>query len=200
MSSFQDKIAYLSHGGPVMVLIIISSIICLAMIIERWFALRRSRIFPASFLKEVEILAAQKKVSEILSLSRSHDNPVARILTQGLSADGKTQEKKLESAGKAEVLRMEKFLDLIGLLATVGPLIGLLGTVTGMINTFGIISSIGIGDPTKLSSGIAEALLNTAGGLIVAIPAYIAQKWYYRKVDGYAFELEQAIEKITDQL
>ncbi len=200
MSTLQERIAYLSHGGPVMVLIILCSIICLALIVERWFYLRRSNIFPQSFLKEVDSLARQKKTTEIISLSRSHDNPVARVLAEGLSANPQDQEKRFETAGKIEVLRMEKYLDMIGLLATIGPLVGLLGTVTGMINTFGIISSLGVGDPTKLSSGIAEALLNTAGGLIVAIPAYVAQKWYYRKVDAYTFELEQTVQNAIDQL
>lgn len=198
--SLQERIAYLSHGGPVMVLLIISSMICLSLIIERWFSLRRDKILPRAFINEIESLAQQKKQSEIISLSRSHNNPVARILVEGFGGSNEDRQKNLDMAGKAEVMRMEKFLDLLGLLATVGPLIGLLGTVTGMINTFGVISASGVGDPTKLSAGISEALLNTAGGLIVAIPAYISQKWYYRKIDGYTFELERIIQKTVDQL
>jgi biopolymer transport protein ExbB len=199
-TSLQERIAYLSHGGPVMVLLIVCSMICLALIIERWIALRRSNILPLAFIKEVAILASQKKTAEIISLSRSHDNPVARILAAGLSASSDDNEKKFEAAGKFEVMNMEKFLDILGLLATLGPLIGLLGTVTGMINTFGVIEKVGVGDPLKLSAGIAEALLNTAGGLLVAIPAYIAQKLYYRKIDRYSFELEQVIQKTVDEL
>lgn len=183
-----------------MVLLIVCSMICLALIIERWIALRRSNILPLAFIKEVAILASQKKTAEIISLSRSHDNPVARILAAGLSASSDDNEKKFEAAGKFEVMNMEKFLDILGLLATLGPLIGLLGTVTGMINTFGVIEKVGVGDPLKLSAGIAEALLNTAGGLLVAIPAYIAQKLYYRKIDRYSFELEQVIQKTVDEL
>lgn len=79
-TSFQDRITFLSHGGPVMILLIISSLICLSFIIERWFSLRREKILPSGFLKEVQHLAAQKKTAEIISLSRSHNNPVARIL------------------------------------------------------------------------------------------------------------------------
>jgi biopolymer transport protein ExbB len=199
-TSLQERIAYLSHGGPVMVLLIISSLICLSLIIERWFALRRDKVLPHAFIHEVENLASQKKQSEIISLSRSHDNSVARILASGLSATTQDQQKKLEAAGKFEVMNMEKYLDILGLLATLGPLIGLLGTVTGMINTFGVIEKVGVGDPLKLSAGIAEALLNTAGGLIVAIPAYIAQKLYYRKIDRYTFELEQITQGVMDEL
>ena len=183
-----------------MILLIISSLICLSFIIERWFSLRREKILPSGFINEVQNLAAQKKVSEILSLSRSHNNPVARILIEGLSAKPQDQEKKLEAAGKFEVMNMEKYLDILGILATLGPLIGLLGTVTGMINTFGVFEKVVVGDPLKLSAGIAEALLNTAGGLLVAIPAYIAQKLYYRKVDRYSFELEQVIQNTVDEL
>lgn len=183
-----------------MVLIAISSIICLALIIERWFALQRKKIFPPAFLQEADSLARQKKTAELISLSRSHDNSVARILAEGLSAAPQDQEKKLEAAGKIEVMNLEKYLDILGLLATIGPLLGLLGTVTGMINTFGVIEKVGVGDPLKLSAGIAEALLNTAGGLIVAIPAYICQKLYYRKIDRYSVELEQTIQRFSDNL
>ncbi|MCC7460662.1 MAG: MotA/TolQ/ExbB proton channel family protein [Proteobacteria bacterium] len=199
-TSLQERIAYLSHGGPVMVLLIISSLICLSLIIERWFALRREKILPQAFIHEVESLAAQKKQSEIVSLSRSHDNSVAHILVEGLSGNPQDREKRMEAAGKAEVMRLEKYLDLLGLLATLGPLMGLLGTVTGMINTFGVIEKVGVGDPLKLSAGIAEALLNTAGGLIVAIPAYIAQKLYYRKIDRYTFELERITQNVVNEL
>jgi biopolymer transport protein ExbB len=199
-TSLSERITYLSHGGPVMILLIISSLICLSFIIERWFSLRREKILPSGFINEVQNLAAQKKVAEILSLSRSHNNPVARILIAGFSSTPQDREKKLEAAGKFEVMNMEKYLDILGLLATIGPLLGLLGTVTGMINTFGVIEKVGVGDPLKLSAGIAEALLNTAGGLIVAIPAYIFQKWYYRKVDRYSYELEQVIQGTVDEL
>ncbi len=181
-------------------LIIVCSLICVAFIIERWFSLRREKLFPTPFLKQVESLSHQKKVSEIISLSKSHDNPIANILSEGLESQSTDMEKKLEQLGKYEVTRMEKNLDWLGLLATIGPLLGLLGTVTGMINTFGVIEKVGIGDPLKLSAGIAEALLNTAGGLVVAIPAYVFQRVYYRKVDEYTAFMEKFIQDIVETL
>lgn len=199
MSSLQERIAYLSHGGPVMGLLIICSLICVALIIERWFSLQREKLFPTPFLKEVESLSHQKKTSEIISLSKSHDNPIANILV-GLGDTSGDTDKKIEQLGKYEVTRMEKNLDWLGLLATIGPLLGLLGTVTGMITTFGVIEKVGIGDPLKLSAGIAEALLNTAGGLIVAIPAYVFQRVYYRKVDQYTAFMEKFIQDIVETL
>lgn len=198
--SLQGKIEYLSRGGPVMGLIFLSSLICVALIVERWFSLRRSRVFPPSFLKEVESLALEKKTPEIISLSRSHENPIANILKEGLATSPENREKKMEQLGKYEVVHLEKFLDLLGLLATIGPLLGLLGTVTGMIRTFGVIENSGVGDPLRLSGGIAEALLNTAGGLLVAIPAYIFQRWFYRKVDTYSAFMEKYIQNISDLL
>lgn len=196
--SLNERIAYLSRGGPVMGLIILSSMICVALIIERWFSLRREKLFPRSFLNEVEHLAEQKKTEELISLSRSHENPVARILREGLTVPLSEREKKVEQLGKYEVMKMEKFLDMLGLLATVGPLLGLLGTVTGMIRTFGVIEKTGIGDPLKLSGGIAEALLNTAGGLVVAIPAYIFQRWFFRKIDHHTAFMEKYVQRIFD--
>ncbi len=194
IESLRHTYHYLSNGGPVMALIFLASIVCIALILERAFSLRRGKILPKRFFSEIDAMIAEKKFSEAAALCRTSDAPLAKILTAGFAVSN--EEKKeiqeaFEMAGRRESSRLEQNLDLLGTLAAVGPLLGLLGTVTGMIRTFGVIRVIGVGDPLQLSGGIAEALLNTAGGLVVGIPALIAQRYFLRKVDRFILEMEE---------
>ena len=84
--SLQSRIEYISRGGPVMGFIFLASILCVAIVFERWFSLRQRRLFPPSFLNEVRNLAEKGKFQELISLCRSHENPVARVLREGLVA------------------------------------------------------------------------------------------------------------------
>lgn len=194
---------YLSHGGPVMAFIFAASVVCVALILERWIALRREKIVPYLLISEIETLAREKKFSEVSALCRASKTPLARILSAGLAISQKEKSEvreAVELSGRREATRLEHNLDLLGTLAAVGPLLGLLGTVTGMIRTFGVIRMIGVGDPMQLSGGIAEALLNTAGGLIVGIPALIAQRFFFRKVDQFVLEMEEFAQMILNLL
>jgi biopolymer transport protein ExbB len=194
---------YLSHGGPVMLLISLASVVCLALVIERSVSLRRTKVMPEKLLTELEALSKEKKFSEVATLCRTSDTPLARVLSAGLAVSSKERaeiRETLELSGRREVSRLDKNLDLLGTLAAVGPLLGLLGTVTGMIRTFGVIRVIGVGDPLQLSGGIAEALLNTAGGLVVGIPALIAQRMFLRKVDGFILEMEEFAQMVLNLL
>lgn len=194
MEAIGDTYQYLARGGPVMGLIGIASIVCIALIIERWRALRAEQIVPNKLISEIEFLAKEQKVSEVLTLCRTSDTSLARILSSGLSILQKQKteiQTTMEMAGRREASELERNLDLLGTLAAVGPLLGLLGTVTGMIQTFGVIRIIGVGDPLQLSGGIAEALLNTAGGLTVGIPALIFQRYYFHRVDRFLLQMEE---------
>ncbi len=185
---------YLARGGPVMAVIFLASIVALTLIIERFLSLRKEKVFPPKLMDELEHLAEKKKVSEMLALCRASDNSLARVVGGGLRAleESPAEAKEaFEMAGRKELGFLEKNLDYIGILAAVGPLLGLLGTVTGMIQTFGVIRVIGVGDPLKLSGGIAEALLNTAAGLLVGIPALIFHRYFLHRVDGFILRLEE---------
>jgi len=185
---------YLSPGGPVMGLIVVASIVCVTLIIERLRSLRRQNVLPKKLLSQIQELASEKKFSEVLALCRSSDTPLARILTTGLTQMDKNRkevEGAMEFVGKREASDLEKNLDHLGTLAAVGPLLGLFGTVTGMIQTFGVIRVAGVGDPLQLSGGIAEALLNTAGGMVVGIPALVFHRIFFRRVDRFVLEMEE---------
>jgi len=190
---------FLSRGGPVMAILAVASVLCLALIFERWHSLRRRKIFPVRFLSEIENLLREGKISETLTLCRTSDLGVARLISTGLALkDAPSQESKeeLEGAGRREASILERNLDFLGTLAAAGPLVGLLGTVIGMIRTFGVVALTGVGDPLKLSGGIAEALLCTVGGLVVGIPALVAQQYFLHKVDRFMIEMEEFVTRV----
>lgn len=177
--------------------IVLSSMIALTLIIERWRALSRKKIFPESFINEIHSLLDKGQIEAMWSLSKTHESPIARILADSLDVtDPQQMEEKMQQSGRKQAVVLEKNLEFLGVIASIAPLLGLLGTVTGMIQTFDVIKVIGVGDPLKLSGGIAEALLNTAGGLIVAIPAFVFQRLYYRRVENYVMEMEDFIQSV----
>ena len=181
-----------------MILILLASILCITLIIERLWSLRRKKILPTKILSELDQLIRGGKKSDIVALCRAADIPLTRILQAGAEAEGAIKAEirnKMEMRGRSEASGMEKYLNFLGTLATVGPLLGLLGTVTGMIQTFAVIRVLGVGDPMKLSGGIAEALLSTAGGLIVGIPALIFQHYFLHRVEKYVMEMEEFSER-----
>jgi biopolymer transport protein ExbB len=102
----------------------------------------------------------------------------------------------LEGSGRREAKALENRLDFLSMLAAVSPLLGLLGTITGMINTFVVVRMSGLGDPMKLSGGISEALICTAAGLVVAIPAVVFHRYFLHKVDGFVMDMEEMAEKV----
>ncbi|MEZ4704955.1 MAG: MotA/TolQ/ExbB proton channel family protein [Bdellovibrionota bacterium] len=198
MEFFTQSFDYISRGGPIMVPIVICSFVALTLVIERWIALREVKLFPMELLNELRNLSQEKKIAQVQSLAKTNSSPIARILAASVAEnkDKKIVEEQMNLYGREQALGLEKNLEMLGVLATIGPLLGLLGTVTGMIQTFDVIKVVGVGDPLKLSGGIAEALLNTAGGLMVGIPAFVFQRWYYRKVEKYVLKMEQYVLEI----
>ncbi len=190
---------FLSRGGPVMPVLLAGSILCATLILERAWMLRRARIFPRRIEQQLDALLTEGKVTDALAVCRASDAPLARIVGDGLE---KLEEPKdelkesLEASGKKEISTMETRLDLLATLAAVGPLLGLLGTVTGMIRTFMVVGATGLGDPIRLSRGIAEALLCTAAGMIVAIPAFIFHRYFLNRIDRMALELEEFARRV----
>lgn len=194
---------FLLLGGPVMPFIMISSIACLAIIIERFWSLRQQAVLPKRLIQQLKDLLQEKKFSEARALCGMSEATVARILSQVVSKAGspKAEVKEiLENAGRRETTMLERRLDFLGTLATAGPLLGLLGTVIGMIRTFMVVRTSGVGDPMKLSGGIAEALICTAAGLVVAIPALLFHRYFLHKVDQYVLGLEEFSEMALNEL
>jgi len=196
-------------GWPIWPLIL-CSVVALALIIERFYTLRPSQVLPPKLLDEViGVTRASLPSAEVVN--KLADNSVlGRVLAAGLRtviAEPRVSEavlrQQIETAGRAAVHSLERYLNTLGTIAASAPLLGLLGTVIGMIEIFGsqapTAGSPG-GNPQQLAHGISIALYNTAFGLIVAIPALMLYRYFRRRVDEYELAMELAAERLVPHL
>ena len=183
------------------------SVVALALIFERLSALRTRRVAPPRLLDEVLAatrsgLPAPEAVDKLAASS-----VLGSVLAAGLRAaahDSRLGEAALrdsfETAGRAALHRLERYLNTLGTIASAAPLLGLLGTVIGMIEIFGAQPAGAGGNPAQLAHGISVALYNTAFGLLIAIPSLMFYRYFRGRVDAYAIDLEQAAERLLPQL
>jgi biopolymer transport protein ExbB len=187
-------IEWIIKGGPVMAPLLLCSVISLAIIVERGLSLRRNRILRYDILQRIEELLRDRKIPEASTLCKRYPSSMTRILLAAiLNHDKSRQEIKeiIEDAGRQEVPVLERYLTILGTIASIAVLLGLLGTVTGMIRTFNAIAALGYGHPEALASGISEALVATATGLAIAIPTLVLYNFFTSKVDSLVVEMEK---------
>lgn len=199
--SFLEIIA---KGGVLMIAIGACSILAIAVIIERVVALRKMRINTRQFVLHVQNLVMKGKREDALLLSVKTPGPIAKITKAAIEKHDRPRDEireAVESAGKVEVYHLEKNLGVLATVAAVAPLIGFLGTVTGMIRAFMEIQARGGNvDANVLAGGIWEALMTTAAGLAVGIPALIFYNWLVGKVERFVFEMEENSREILDMV
>lgn len=188
-------------GGWLMTPIVIASILALAVTLERAWSLRTDRIAPPDLLAQVwKWIKSNQLDSGKLKFLREN-SPLGEILAAGIlnSKHGREiMKESIEEAGSHVVHHLEKYLTLLGTIAVISPLLGLLGTVIGIINAFMAVTATGMGDPTALAAGISMALVTTAGGLVVGIPAMIMHRYFLRHIDSLTVEMEQQAIKLVD--
>lgn len=190
-------------GGWLMLPIIICSIITIAITIERFWTLNPAKIAPRNQLGQVWnwIQTNQMDSEKLKELRRS--SPLGRILAAGLSNSRHGRDimkDSIEEAASQVIHEMERFLTILGTIATISPLLGLLGTVFGMITVFNEIMLQGTGNAGVLAGGISQALITTAAGLCVAIPAMISHRFFLRRMDTLVVTMEQESVKLVDAL
>lgn len=190
-------------GGLLMVPIILCSVAVIAITIERFWTLSPEKIAPRNQLGQVwnQIQNNQMDAERLKELRRS--SPLGRLLAAGLSNSrhGRDVMKdSIEEAANQVVHDMERFLGALGTIAAITPLLGLLGTVFGMITVFNEIMLQGTGNAGVLAGGISQALITTAAGLCVAIPAMISHRFFQRRVDALVVFMEQESLKLVDAL
>lgn len=185
----------LAKGGPIIIPIAAAGVFALAIFLERLWSLRHDKVISKRLVDAVIELAKEKKYSEAEVLCKQDRSFVSVILKTGVvNASKKREQLKelMQESGKSVAAELERYVNALGTIAAVSPLMGLLGTVTGMISVFQKVTSEGVGDPRLLASGIWEALVTTAAGLTVAIPAYIAYRYLLSRVDKLLLEMEEA--------
>lgn len=188
-------------GGWLMVPILLCSAVALAIVAERFWTLRPARLAPPNLLPEVrKWLRRGKPDRHQLDTLREH-SPLGRILAAGLAnADHgrEVMKESIQEAATPVVHDLERFLNTLGSIAAITPLLGLLGTVIGMIDVFTAIMVHGTGDTARLAGGISQALITTASGLTVAIPAIFFHRFFTRRVDEITLSLEQQAVHLVD--
>lgn len=161
-------------GGPVMYPILACSILSLAVVIERLIVLLRRNVDPDELLEDVKYAVEAGRIIEGVQIAKRSRSPISNLIVAALTNIGKSRseiEEIVQAAGDQEVRRLEKNMAVLELIVTVAPMLGLLGTVIGIIKSFNVFGMTGgLADPAILGIGIAEALMTTAAGLIVAIP------------------------------
>jgi len=190
-------------GGWMMGPIILFSIIAVAIILERLWTLQDRRVLPPDLTKRVWQLIEANQVSDQVIEALRQNSPLGKVLAAGLANRHRSREalmERLEDTGRHVVHELERFINTLGTIAGVSPLLGLLGTVGGIIKAFNAITAGGMGDPRMLSGGIAQALVTTAAGLIVAIPALIGYRYLRGRVDRIVIEIEKDAISLADAL
>lgn len=179
-------------GGWVMAPILFCSALALAIAIERVWALRASAVTPPVLVRGVAAYArGEIGINELEGQLGA--SPLGRIVGAGLAARNQARalvRERIEEAGRAVVHDLERYLNTLGTIAAVSPLLGLLGTVFGMIQIFAAITAAGVGDAQALAGGISQALITTAAGLCVAIPALIVYRSLRGRVDDLVVRME----------
>ena len=186
-------------GWPIWFLLF-TSIVAVALIIERSISLRTPKISPPNLLGQVVGVYQRQGVNDEILQRLAGDSPLGAVLAAGLrnhKSSRYVMKEAIEEAGRAVAHDMERFLTTLGTIATASPLLGLFGTVIGMIEIFGSQSPGGT-NPQQLAHGISVALYNTAFGIAIAIPALIFYRHFKNKVDTFVVEMELLAAKLVD--
>lgn len=189
-------------GGYIMWLILATSIVGLAVVIDRFLVLRKARINVPAFMVRIRGFIKKKDISGAISYCMEEKSPVANIVRKGLKKYkyGHDRVKEaIENAGSQEISKLEKGLTILATVSGIAPLLGFLGTVTGMIQAFMTIQDLaGAANPSDLAGGIWEALITTAFGLIVGIPALAFYNYFLSAVKRLIGEMETVANDVVD--
>ena len=186
-------------GWPIWPLIF-ASIIAVAIIFERLWALRASIIAPDNLLLEAQKMITKDGVKKEAIESLQNHSMLGEIFATALnnySSPSEIIKEAIEETGRAVNHKLERYLSTLGTIATVAPLLGLFGTIIGMVELFSSFTTSG-NDVTVFARGISIALYNTAGGIVVAVPAMIAYRFFRTKIDSLIVEMEQQAIKLVE--
>ncbi len=183
--------------------IIVCSILTAAIIIERLWTLQETRVLPRDLTRQVWEWVSRNELTHSHIRDLNEGSPLGQILAAGLvnrHADREVMKESIEDTGRHIVHELERYLNPLGTIAAISPLLGLLGTVIGMVKVFAAITTQGVGNPSVLAGGISEALITTAAGLTVAIPALIGYRYLRGRVDALVVQMEKEAITLVEAL
>lgn len=184
---------YFDQGGFMMWPLLLCSLIGLIFIIERTISYRRIKGDTAEIFSKVRERLLGGDLRSSVQICEAFDHPVATTMKSGILRFGKSNaeiEKAMESVALHEVSKLERYLWVLATVANIAPLMGFLGTVSGMIASFEALAAVGLGNPQAVAGGIAEALITTATGLIIAVPVQTAYNYFNNKVSSFVLDME----------
>lgn len=188
-------------GGWLMIPILICSVFAVAIIAERFWSLQSRKITPSNLVAQIWQWHKAGSIDDNHLEALASNSPLGRILAAGLVNRKKPRDimkESIEDTGRQVAHELERFLNTLGTIAAASPLLGLLGTVFGMIQVFTAITVHGNNNPSYLAGGIAQALITTAAGLSVAIPALIFHRYFRGKIDSLVLKMEEEALKMVD--
>jgi biopolymer transport protein ExbB len=193
------------EAGPLMYAIALCSVLVVTFFLERVVSLRRSRVIPKPFVKRFmgQLKAGELDREQALELCQENGSPVAQVFAGAVRKWGRPSvevEQGVLDSGERATNGLRRYLRVFYGVATVGPLLGLMGTVLGMISTFNTIARPETQGRAELASGIAQALLNTAGGLAVAIPASILYVFFVSRVDRLVIDIDELGQQVANAI
>lgn len=197
----------IQKGGPMVYLIILSSVLAMGVVIERVYNLHKARIDSNKFMDGITNVLKRNKIIESIEMCNATPGPIAHIIKAGILKHDRSKpeiKEAVEEAAQMEIPRLERHLPILATIAHITPLLGLLGTVTGMIKSFQVIQQKALSglpvNPGDLAGGIWEALLATVAGLAVAIPTYVAYNYLTSQVDTLVYDMERSATDLVNLL
>lgn len=182
--------------------ILLCSVVVGAICLERWWTLRREEVIPAELLSQLQSTQTWSSDSKALA-ELAVASPLGYVIAAGLNGidlQAEAFQRVMQSTIDNVAHELERYLTLVGIIASITPLMGILGTVFGMIDVFSTLVSAGQGNAKVLAGGISTALVTSAAGLSVAIPALIAHRYFLRKVDELILEIDSSSQRFFDRL
>ena len=193
---------YFRQGGIFMYPLLFFSVLAATVAIERFIVFSKAKINVSDFLSKIrKALLVNRNVKEAIKICEQSKGPVASVMKAGLLRYGHAREdveKTIENAALYELDRLEKRLGVLATTANVAPMLGFLGTVAGMIKSFATLAEQGLTNPAAVAVGISEALITTATGLIIAIPAQLVYNWYTTKITRFVRDIETASNMLVE--
>ncbi|UXI66749.1 MotA/TolQ/ExbB proton channel family protein [Tahibacter amnicola] len=193
----------LMAGGWALAPILVCSAVALAIILERFWSLRYKAVVPPELGEQVRTWARTRKLDPAHIDTLAKNSPLGELLAAALNVRNRPRDiikERIEDTGRHLVHRLERFLNTLGTIALISPLLGLLGTVIGLIRMFLAVMVHGIGDAQQMAGGIGEALVCTALGLVVAVPAYVFHRFFRSRVAGLVVQMEKEATALLDEL
>lgn len=206
-SDSQNLIDIIKNGGPIgiaiVAILLVLSIIALYIFIERWLTIKRAGMIDENFMNNIRAAVTAGNIQGAQALCKNTDSPVARMVEKGLLRIGKPLrdiDAAIENVGNLEVFKLEKGLSTLASIAGAAPMIGFFGTVTGMIMAFHTMATADNVGPAQLASGIYQALITTAFGLMIGIIAFVGYNLLVASVEKVVFKMERTTVDFMDLL